>query len=130
MRKEKLPFSVSEPRIKNTGPNAFFLFYGPDFIDHLMRNGWLLKVISVRWENEYGSGIFNIHVLKGSVSAFVRKHILDIVKVELYYISTKGIATFRLTPYGSELEGMSEEEFHRFLQTKDFPEEINTYLPF
>jgi hypothetical protein len=64
-------------REKEIGPNAFFLFYGPDFVDHLLRNGWLLKVISVRWDTEYGSGIFNMHIVRGSVSSFIRKHILD-----------------------------------------------------
>ncbi|MHA1469258.1 MAG: hypothetical protein ACTSSP_01710 [Candidatus Asgardarchaeia archaeon] len=117
-------------REKEIGPNMFFLFYGPDFVDHLLKNGWLLKVISVRWDTEYGSGIFNMHIVRGSVSSFIRKHILDIVKIELYYISPKGIATLRLTPYGTNLDGMTEEEFKRFISNKNFPEEIKSYLPF
>ncbi|MCD6514604.1 MAG: hypothetical protein J7L07_06740, partial [Candidatus Odinarchaeota archaeon] len=81
-------------------------------------------------DTEYGSGIFNMHIVRGSVSSFIRKHILDIVKIELYYISPKGIVTLRLTPYGTNLDGMTEEEFKRFISNKNFPEEIKSYLPF
>ena len=115
---------------KEVGINTFFLFYGPDFVDHLLRNGWLLKVISVRWDTEYGSGIFNMHIVRGSVSSFIRKHILDIVKIELYYISLKGIATLRLTPYELKLEGMTEEEFKHFINSKRFPKDLKICLSF
>ena len=131
MKKEMLSFQQnSGGKVKGIGPNAFFLFYGPDFVDHLLKNGWLLKVISVRWDTEYGSGIFNMHIVRGSVSSFIRKHILDIVKIELYYISPKGIATLRLTPYGTNLDGMTEEEFKHFINSKRFPEDLKNCLSF
>ena len=58
---------------KNIEPHAFFLLYAPDFVDHLLRNSWLLKAISVCWNTEYGSGIFNIHIIRSNVSLFIRK---------------------------------------------------------
>lgn len=47
VNKKILSEQRSDDETKNIEPHAFFLLYAPDFVDHLLRNGWLLKAISV-----------------------------------------------------------------------------------